>query len=413
MGPDMNKESPSQLYTRREFLIGSAGLIGTGAAALACRGFHIPPLGERSENPFQRYLELARTPVQTVDKVVLGMIPDMDSAPQQTVRRIIALDKKLREWREAFPNTPLHAVSLFEDFYGNIPLQELLLLYIFQQGCLPMINLMPQNRDKPYDYYKFSEIGKDEECLKKLARFFRELEYPVLLRFAFEMNLRPSPINHYFPIYGLRKDNPPEDFVQAWCYTRSLFREEGAENVVWVFSPNIILPGEEELLARYAPPAEDVDVVGADIYDRHMESILHPNHYIFPDLSFKELFTPTFATLRRIYPQKPLWVTEIGSLRENEGDRALWLGGSLVAALNIFGVDGYFYFNYDKPRWPSDGDFQIDDKPEVARCLTPFFQRPEFINLAVFPDWEGKVDHLREKLEQQIGRSLGVIPGSS
>lgn len=387
--------------SRREFLLLAAG--GFGAAALACRTNGI--FLDEGEHIYQKCLELTKSAeVKRRNEIFLGAIPDLDGASQHTPKRIGALGERLAEWREAFYDTPLHVVSFFDHFYEEF-ISEELLQYVFQQGCLPMVNLMPRNQDNPEDYYRFAEIEKDEEYLRQLARFYRRMEYPILLRFAFEMNLSPSPINNYFPLYGRRPDNSPEDFVRAWCFARKIFDEEGANNVVWVFSPNVVGPGEKKLLSRYAPPAEYVDVVGADVYDRHVKSLFSLNHYAFRDSSFKELLTPTYETLRRIYREKPFWVTEIGSLRENETDRAWWLGESLIDALNIFGIDGYIYFNFNKPGL-SDGDWKITDKPNVARCLSPFFHRPEFIQTAGISDPIEKVNYLREKLAQQIGRPL-------
>lgn len=77
---------------------------------------------------------------------------------------------------------------------------------------------------------------------------------PVAISFGHEMN------GHWYP-WGT-KDTTAATFVKAWRHIHDLFQEEGATNVVWVWSPNVVNPVPSVKLEPYWPGDAYVDWVG-------------------------------------------------------------------------------------------------------------------------------------------------------
>jgi hypothetical protein len=134
--------------------------------------------------------------------------------------------------------------------------------------------------------------GKWDEQYRTIARAVVQYHNVVMLRFAHEMN------GTWYP-WGSVAGNSPADYIQAWRHVVTLFREAGATNVLWVWSPNILRGAVSTPLRAYYPGDEWVDLVGVTGYGVRESS---------PEVTYAK----TFAQIRDI-TDKRIILTETGA----------------------------------------------------------------------------------------------------
>jgi hypothetical protein len=128
-----------------------------------------------------------------------------------------------------------------------------------------------------------------------------------LLRFAHEAN------NPQYP-WSLQAGNSPEDFIAAWRHVWRVFEEEGARNVVWVWSPHGAPPQE------LYPGGAYVDWIGVSVF----------NYGAYADdggwHSFDYLYDPVY---RAALPyERPIMIAELGTVSLG-GSQADWYAAAL------------------------------------------------------------------------------------
>lgn len=197
------------------------------------------------------------------------------------------------------------------------------------------------------DYHTLDSIlaGRWDGYFRRFAREARASHQPIYYRFGYEMN-------GDWMVWG----EQPEKFTKAWRHAWKIFREEKASNVRWVFSANVIWDEKtvQKDILPYYPGDKYVDIVGLDGYnfgDNHSR-----NHKW---KSFTDVFQVSLNGLKRNFPDKPLWITEIGCA-EGQG-KAEWIQDffshfNADPALRVF-----VWFNEDKqyagePNWRFDSD---------------------------------------------------------
>lgn len=173
---------------------------------------------------------------------------------------------------------------------------------------------------------------------------------PVILRFGFEMN------GDWFP-WGGR----PEAFVAAWRQVWKIVREAGADNVLFLFSPNVVWDPEREetRIPPYHPGDAFVDLLGLDGYnfgDGHS-----PWHRW---QSYEEVFGASVATMAR-WPQ-PLLLAEVGCA--DDPRKAAWLAEFLEAFRADDRLAGFIYFNHHNPR-KNEPDWRLESDPRSLEAF--------------------------------------------
>src|SRR5690606_22644377 len=150
------------------------------------------------------------------------------------------------------------------------------------------------------DFHTLDSIlaGRWDKYFRNFARDARAERQIIYYRFGYEMN-------GDWMVWG----EQPEKFVKAWRRAWKIFKEEKAHNVRWVFSPNVIW-GDRTVksdIVPYYPGDKFVDVVGLDGYNF---GDLHSRNHNWK--SFTDVFQVSLDGLKRHFPNKPLWITEIG-----------------------------------------------------------------------------------------------------
>jgi mannan endo-1,4-beta-mannosidase len=187
--------------------------------------------------------------------------------------------------------------------------------------------------------------GKWDGHFRRLAKGAKASREVIYYRFGFEMN------GDWFP-WG----EQPEKFVKAWKRAWKIFREEKADNVRWVFSANVIWEDRtvKKDILPYYPGDRYVDIVGLDGYNFGDN---HSRHHKWK--SFSEVFKVSMDGLKRHFPRKPVWITEIGCA--GGPGKAEWIQDFLARFTADPAVRVFIWFNEDKqyagePNWRFDSD---------------------------------------------------------
>jgi hypothetical protein len=136
--------------------------------------------------------------------------------------------------------------------------------------------------------------GRYDNYWRSYARDVRAFPIQVILSFDHEMN-------GYWYSWGYRHTSP-STFVAAWRHIVTIFREEGARNVIWLWTINVTdaLDNRIPAPAPWWPGDSYVDWVGLDGY------------YYGPTQTFASLFGPTIAAVRGL-TRDPVIIAETGA----------------------------------------------------------------------------------------------------
>ncbi|MDG2112547.1 MAG: glycosyl hydrolase, partial [Actinomycetota bacterium] len=227
-------------------------------------------------------------------------------------------------------------------------------------GHLPMIAWEPWNHSLALSgdrlravqpAYALSTIaeGHHDDTIRAWASDAADWGRPIALRFAHEMN------GYWYPWAESANGNDEGDYVAAWQHTYDLFIEEGATNVIWVWSPNLSQPSLTPL-AQLWPGEAYVDWVGLVGY---LGNGIDPAQWT---PTFDELFGPTLIELRE-FTDRPVVITEIGAT-EQGGKKAEWTAHVLETVAERDDIDGLMWFEIDK-----EADWRIVSSPEARAAF--------------------------------------------
>lgn len=184
---------------------------------------------------------------------------------------------------------------------------------IAAQHAFPLIAWFSALRKAPIPLTRIIG-GAEDGLLRADALVAAAWKHIVLVRLDSEMNLPGSTagIGH--------KGNTPAEFIRAWRHVVTIFRQEHATNVKWVWSPNVACGGKCPFTAYY-PGDRWVDWVALDGYN-----------YATVDgvkwFSFARIFGGSYRTLSRL-THKPMIVAETASAESpgNTAGKVIWIHG--------------------------------------------------------------------------------------
>lgn len=220
---------------------------------------------------------------------------------------------------------------------------------IINMGSIPMITWEPWLGDfDDTEYVGIPSIEKrDRDCLKaisegtydKYIRFWaqdaKEIEKPIYIRFGHEMN------DPYRYPWG-PQNNKPIDFIKAWQHVHEIFKNEGANNVLWVWSPH---PSYKYFEAFY-PGEKYVDYVGLGVLNFGTAASWSKWW------SFEDLFGKDYNDLAKF--NKPIMIAEFGSLNVG-GNRADWFADALRDLPTKFPlIKSILFFHYPADKTLTD-----------------------------------------------------------
>ncbi len=154
---------------------------------------------------------------------------------------------------------------------------------VYRHHIVPFVQIDPTFASVPS-----ISAGDYDSYLRSYADSVRAFRHPVIIGFGHEMNAPWYPWG-----YG---HLAPADFVAAWRHIVTLFRQEGADNVTWLWTINADRPGTGPI-GDWWPGQHYVTWVGIDGY------------YYRPSDTFASVFGTTIDQVRRI-THKPVLLSE-------------------------------------------------------------------------------------------------------
>jgi hypothetical protein len=226
---------------------------------------------------------------------------------------------------------------------------------VLARGATPMITWLPQlGGTDPIHQPAYSPAriaaGAFDPFVRRAAREAAAFGSPLLLRFAHEMN---GPWDSWG---AWVEGNTPADYVAMWRHVVSIFREEGATNVRWVWSPNVyaarasLADGSAMPFEPFYPGDRWVDFLGLDGYNW---GTVRSSGW----QSFAGVFGSSYEALTRL-ADKPVMICETAS-SEAGGSKAAWiLSIPRVLQSRMPRVRALIWFDRDK-----ETDWQIASSP--------------------------------------------------
>lgn len=280
----------------------------------------------------------------------------------------------------------------FQDF--SEPLNVAEIKAANKAGRTPVITWEPQKiGDKTPDNYPLKAIaaGTFDKYLISSAKLAKSAGSQFVLRFAHEMN------GYWYP-WGMPKPgdprslaaatNTPAIYIAAFRHVHDIFDANGATNVQWMWSPNLIDATPAIALSSLYPGDKYVDVVGLSGY-------LHGS-----DFMYEARFRPTLNQLDEVALTKPIIIAEGGV------DHALMrtmLTTDLIAGLaREPRVQGFLWLNKVADVY----DYSVADDPDVVEAIKNGLDQPA---VTITPSYTAAVS-LRASIagEAVVGATLSA-----
>ena len=194
--------------------------------------------------------------------------------------------------------------------------------------------------------------GSYDGYLRQYADSVHDYGHAVVIGFGHEMNAS-------WYSWGYRRTSP-STFVAAWQHIVTLFRQQGDDNVTWLWTIQANQPGTGPILSWW-PGASYVTWVGIDGY------------YNQPSDSFDRVFVPTIEQVRT-FTAKPILLSETAVARHaNQYANIL----NLFNGMTQYRTLGLVWFDKDQsqqavPRGdPADArqDWRLEDNPLAEQAF--------------------------------------------
>ena len=202
------------------------------------------------------------------------------------------------------------------------------------QGVIPELTWQPQIDGSGISYSDVT-AGNYDNYINSFASSVRSLGFTIRITLAPEMNGDWAP-------WGVGNNgNTAEGFRSFWQYTVQKFRDNGTNNVDWVWSPNTHYWGETASYADLYPGDSYVDYTGIEGYNWGTSQSWSSWQ------SFSEVFGSSYNSLVNLTGKRIL-ITEMAST-ELGGSKPQWIIDMFSALRGRFSrVQGFTWFNINK-----------------------------------------------------------------
>ncbi len=226
-----------------------------------------------------------------------------------------------------------HSAKWYQDW--SEPFNSSIAKSFHDSGFVPELTWQPQQNDSQGVAYNDVTSGKYDSYLTASAQVVKNLGFTLRISLAPEMNTD-------WVAWGLGKQgNTAENHKAFWQYVVKKFRDNGANNVDWIWSPNIVYNGAPATYGQMYPGDGYVTYLGLDGYNWGTTQSWSAWQ------SFKEIFQPSYRSLTALTSKKILIMetasTEIG------GDKAAWITDMFGQLKNGFSqIQGFTWFDINK-----------------------------------------------------------------
>ncbi|MFI5025411.1 MAG: glycoside hydrolase family 26 protein [Solirubrobacterales bacterium] len=228
---------------------------------------------------------------------------------------------------------------------------------VWDRGAVSMVTWEPETEDGEGIPLREIVAGRYDRYIRQSAEAAAEWGKPILLRFAHEMN------GDWYP-WGYGVDgNTPRQYREAWHHVFWIFRNHGASNVEWVWSPNGDAGGNHPLAVFY-PGDEFVDWVGIDGFCWG-GSIGWP--------SFTTIFGSTYDRIVEL-TAKPIVIAETAA-GEEDGDKAAWISSAFEREAPAFShIRAIAWFNDTDAK----ADLRVNSSPASLASFRKAISSPRY-----------------------------------
>lgn len=234
--------------------------------------------------------------------------------------------------------------------------------------------------------FKLSAVaaGSHDAYVRQWATAAKAWGYPFFLRFNWEMNG-----NWAFPWSAQLNGNSAADYVSAWRHVHTVFAQQGATNVTWVWCPNI--SGNTTLpLADVYPGDAYVDWTCLDGYNKYDTWLSFES--VFSGAGINWLYD-SYQEMLDVAPTKPIMIGETASLEAGDGGamKAQWVRNTLETQLPLHypQIQAIVWFSWDAQD-PDLSTLVVDSSPAALTAFNEsigsgYFAANEFSNLSGSP----------------------------
>jgi hypothetical protein len=185
--------------------------------------------------------------------------------------------------------------------------------------------------------------GSQDAILRSYATQFGTTQVPIAIDFNHEFN------GPWFD-WGYKHATAPV-FVAAWRHMVTVFRQNGATNVLWIWNPNVNGKATVTDLQAWYPGDAYVNWIGLDGY------------FYNPGDTFESIFNPTLNQIRQ-FTKLPWLIVETGANPTSQRVRAI---NSIFAGVqHAEGLLGLIWFDYNAY---SGHDWKIDQDPAALAAF--------------------------------------------
>ncbi len=248
---------------------------------------------------------------------------------------------------------PVSTISIFKQFglASNNQLNLDDLAYVKSKGIKVLVAWEPwnpeQGMNQSTDYLKEIQEGKQDTYIKEFAQRVKNYGGKVVIRFGHEMN------GNWYPW-----SNRPEEYKASYRRVVEIFRNEGVNNVTWMWSINNHPTAN---IDSFYPGSDVVQTIGIDGF----------NFGTTADFggwqSFTQLFSPAYQVVTKY--SKPVMISETAST-EFGGDKALWVVAMFTSLPSGFPkMDEVIWFNVLK-----ETDWRINSSQSSLEAFQKYLQ---------------------------------------
>jgi len=246
-----------------------------------------------------------------------------------------------------------HYLHRFVSFGDSLPTADL--DAIAASGAVPLLTLEPWNPvgGTVQPLFSLARIasGVFDGELRKWASSLSSWGKPVLLRFAQEMN------GTWYPWSIGVSGNTADQYLAAWLRMHSIFDDAHADNVRFVWTPNVLTTGTTDFTAAF-PGHDHVDYLGLDGYNWGDGA---GHRWQWPE----ELFADSLSALARLDSDHPILVTEVASADGATPDaKADWIRRFFGIVEATDRLEAALWFQTDKER-----DWRFNSTPQSLNAF--------------------------------------------
>ena len=227
---------------------------------------------------------------------------------------------------------------------------------VLERGAIPLVTWEPRGpRDAEWALQAITE-GRHDAYIRRWAGDVAAWGKPVYVRLMHEMN------GNWASWSPGVNGNSVDDFVPAWRHIVDVARSQGAQNIRWVWCPNVDFgnPAFTPYEDLY-PGDQYVDWACIDGFNRGTAQ--GPGGHW---LDVQTLFGGSIAKLRAV-TQKPLMIGETSSA-EAGGDKAAWIRDGIGRLPELLpDVQAVVWFNTFEQR--SGIDWNVDSSTEALEAF--------------------------------------------